>query len=865
MDSRLGRRVPALLFALALPAAAQTPTPTPTPTPPPNASVVTAGVTVLNMPNNATISPAPATATYDSANVVVDDDGSLWTASGTMNEITHLSSDGSTIRSWIFSANITPSSLLKDADGTFWFTELGGFNVGHFDPSTGSVTEWPDQQRRPTALYKRPDGKFWLPETGGPLALFDPAQNLYTYYTAVAYTLSYPWVDPDGSLFACDFIYHGIVKFSPDGSTYTRWDLPTDYYYAPSVIKRMPDGGLWISFWGSGQLGRFDDSTGELKVFDLDLGSHPYDLQPYRGRILFGEQTTGSIGFFDPTVATPSNVVTLTPSTGSTIVTTWATIPITQTIAPVDAAPTGFLTSNSTGYSLAGETLIPTTVGSPVWGIGIDERRARIWFNTVGSIGQLLPPLPANAGDVYVLQARSAPGPSGLTYQTQTVSWNRGTPDASNAVSDINPSEILLPNGWIAGFQPITGLTIPATKLVAQADVIGSDMSAPGNVGAIRFTTANASTDLFVAARTITSTAGGGTYGSAQNGVMATDSLNPGDTGYLIVPPGDASKLVYAGAEVLYASTGTISIYDSSGNNLGTYHYDWPAGYQIEGATIWDAFGMLPVPGGRIVFSVTSGNIFPFGIAFDGATGDPITLDVMKPAGAATAQTLPFVTRGGGPLGPTNQTSLQVANPGATDASVSFSYRPSSTGAAPPPSPVSLPAVTVPAGQVVSLPDILATVGPSPLVGALDLSSDQPVHAFARVLGSASGGGSWGLGSSAAVPVVSGSKGVFLSLADNAAFESDLVLINQGALSASVTVNLFGADGGAAESTVVVLAPNEVRFIPSVWPLMAGASTDLGRLEVVPADGAGPVLATLVRSDRVTLDADALTPFVIPR
>lgn len=856
MDSRLGRRVPALLFALALPAAAQTPTPTPTPTPPPNASIVTAGVTVLNMPD---------TATYDSANVIVDDDGSLWTASGPLNRITHLSSDGATLRSWSFPSSVTPSSLLKDADGTFWFTELGGFNVGHFDPSTGSVTEWPDRLRRPTALYKRPDGKFWLPETGGPLALFDPVQNLFTYYTPLAYTLSYPWVDSDGSLFACDFIYYGIVKFSADGSTYSRWDLPTDYYYVPSKIRRMPDGGLWISFWGSGQLGRFDDSTGELKIFNLEVGSHPYDLQPYRGRILFGEQSTGAIGFFDPAAATPSNVVTLTLTTGSTIVDTWATAPSAQTLTPTDANPTGFVTRGSMGYALAGETLLPTTLGSPVWGISIDERRARIWFNTAGSIGQLLPPLPTTGGDIYVLQARSAQGPAGLTYQTRTVAWNRGTPDASNVVSDMNPSEILLPNGWIAGFQPITSVTVPATKLVAQADVIGTDMSAPGHVGTIRFTTAGSSTDLFVAARTVTSTASGGTYGCAQNGLTVADALKPGDTGYLIVPPGDASKFVYAGAEVLNASTGTISIYDSSGNNLGTYHYDWPAGFQAEGQTIWDAFGMAPVPGGRVVFSVATGNLFPFGMEFDEATGDPITLDVMKPAGAVTTQTLPFVTRGGGPLGPTSQTSLQVANPGATNAVVSFSYRPSSTVALSPPGPVSLPAITVPAGQVVSLPDLLATAGSGPLIGALDISSDQPVHAFARVLGSVDGGGSFGLGASAAAPVASGSKGVFLGLADNAASQSDLVLINQGAVSASVTVNLFGADGGAAGSTAVDLAPNEVRFIPSVWPLLAGASTDLGRLEVIPADGAGPVSATLVRSDRLTLDADAIVPFVIPR
>ncbi len=856
MNLRLGRRVPVLFFLLSLSAAAQSPTPTPTPTPPPNAVGVTAAATVLAMPD---------TATYDSTNIVLDDDGSIWTASGPTNRITHLSSDGSTIRSWDFPSSVTPSSLLKDTDGTFWFTELGGFNVGHFDPSTGTVTEWPDRFQRPTALYKRPDGKFWLPETGGPLALFDPASSTFTYYSPTAYTLSYPWVDPDGSLFSCDFIYYGIVKFSPDGSTFTRWDLPTDLYYAPTKIKRMPDGALWISFWGSGQLGRFDDSAGVLQLFDLDAGAHPYDLQPYRGRILFGEQTTGSIGFFDPTVATPSSVVTITPFTGSTVLTTWQAISGTQTLSPVDTAPTSFLTTASSGFQLGAETMLPTTLGAAVWGITVDERRARIWFNTIAYVGQLLPPLPTGAADVYIPQARSAPGPDGALYQTQTVSWNRATPDANGVVSDLTPSELLLPNNWIAGFQPSTGLTVPAKQLVAQSDPIGTDMAAPGNVGAIRFTTATASTDLFVTARTVAAAAGGGTYGCAQRGLTAANALNPGDTGFLIVPPGDAANLVYAGVEVLNASTGSVSIYDPAGNNLATYHYDWPSGYQIEGATIWAAFGMGPVPGGRIVFSLATGNLLPFGMAFDATTGDPMTLDLLKVSNAAIAQTLSFLSRAGGPLGATSWTDLQIANPGTADATVSFSYRPYSTGTASPPNPLPLPGVTVPAGQVVSLSDILASLGPGPLLGALDLFSDQPVNAFARVRGSASGGGTYGLGSSAAGVIAAGSKAVFLGVSDNPAFESDLVLINQGAAATSVAVNLYAADGSAAGSSVVVLASREARFIPSVWPLVAGAPTDLGRLEVVPADGAVAVSSTLVRSDRVTQDADALVPFVLPR
>ena len=865
MEPALRRLGPALLFFVAFSAGAQTPTPTPTPTGTPTPAPTATPVPATGISAGVTLYTLPTGKIYDAANLIIDGDGSVWTASGNGNVITHVAGDGSAVQSWSIPGPATPSSLLHDADGTIWFTEMGGFNVGRLDTTTNTLTQWPDLSRRPTQLVRRPDGKFWLPETAGVLAVFDPSANSFTYFQPTANTLSYPWMDPDGSLFAADFAGYGILHFSADGASVTRWDLPTDVLYVPSKIRRMPDGGLWISFWGSGQLGRFDDQTNELRIYDLPATSRPYDLQPYRGRILYSEQSTGQIALYDPSAGVPARTVTLTPVQTATASVSSVSVPVVQTVEASSAAPPEIASENVGGVDSPPVVQIGAGKGAPIWGVAIDEARARIWFNTTVGVGAVFPPLPLNAGDLFVPLARSSQGPGERVYRTDAVLWNRGTPDSSNATTDLLVSEKLLPNGWIAGFQPGTIPTVPARQLLAQADPIGVTMAAPGSVGALRFAVVPQTSDLFVASRTATTRADAGTYGFALNAVSAPDAVGPGQSAFVFTPPGDLANLVNAGLVVLEASTGTISLLDADGADHGTYHYDWPAGYVVEGTTIWAAFGVPPVPGGRIAFSPAKGRVFPFGVAFDGVTGDPTGLVPMAPSNANTVLTIPCVMRGGGPLGPSSRTDLQLANTGSTAASVSIALRPVAVAGGTQQPDVPLTTVRVAPGQVVTLSDVLAAAGAPSVRGALSVSSDQPVFAFARVWATADGGGTYGYGSGRAQAINAGSRDVFLGVTDDASFTSDLVLVNESAEPATVTVNLVAADGSTAGSLNVTLEPRGVRSFPSVWSAATGASVGAGRLDVVPADGTAWVLATVIRSDRKTLDADALVPIVISR
>ena len=69
-----------------------------------------------------------------------------------------------------------------------------------------------------------------------------------------------------------------------------------------------------------------------------------------------------------------------------------------------------------------------------------------------------------------------------------------------------------------------------------------------------------------------------------------------------------------------------------------------------------------------------------------------------------------------------------------------------------------------------------------------------------------------------------------------------------------------GADGTAVGSRTVTVPPWGAVSLPG-W--MPGASTDLGRVDLVPADGATPFLAVLV--DLATRDTDVILPLVIPK
>ena len=837
-----------------MPTPSTTPTPTPTPTP----HSVSAGSEIWTF--TGVPSTGVAIGNFDGANLVKDSAGNIWGVAASDDSISRWSADRTTLSRWVMATGTAPSSLFPDTDGTFWITELGGFKIAHFDPATGNCTEYIDGSRRPSSLVRRPDGKFWLPETGGLLALFDPSVPNFTYYvTPGIYYLSYPWQDADGTLFSADFIYGFIVSWPPDVSTATIWSLPAASF-SPSKIVRLEDGKLWISFYNSAEIGRFDDATGTLDIFTL-LSGAPYDIHNYRGLVAYTDEL-GQVGFLDPAVAVPTSSTVLTSTTATPTIRSTLAAPIvtstlvndTQTLTfPGDVA--------DVGTAVPGLAEILVNNGVAIWSMLIDETRGRIFFGTAGGFGILGPPPKIDDAELYLTAASSRPLPSdpSRVSRTQVVTWNRGTPDSSNVTHTLTSNETLLPDGWITGFfGAASGAVLPGT-MVSQDDVVGTDMGAPNALGGVRIYTDQLA-DTFAWSRTSVPAPGGGTLGYAANAVTGAVALGTGDTGFLFASP-DTAQQTIAGVLVTEASTGTISIVDASGVTRATYPYDWPSGYRVQGTSIFDAFALSALASARIVCTVTAGHILLFGSAVDPVSGDAAGLDSIGASALATGLQIPGFTRGGG-VRPT----LQIFNSGTDPASVSISLRVAQPVDGPVLAPGgSLATVTVPPGAVVTLD--LGNPAGAAITGTLDINGDQPLAAFATFRTTLPSGGNvvftapaTFFASPSAIPP--GSRGVFLSATQNDAFSSTLQLTSTSPNPGDVTVSFTGADGTAIGSRTVTVPAWGAVSLPG-W--RSGASTDLGRVDLVPADGTTPFIAVLVRQDLKTRDTDVILPLVIPK
>jgi len=865
-------------FALALPALGQEPTPTPTPSPastPTPTPTPTPSITPTPTPTPTphslaagsevwTFAGVPSTGVaignFDGANLVKDSAGNIWGVAASDDSISRWSADRTTLSRWVMTQFSAPSSLFPDTDGTFWITELGGFRIAHFDPATGNCTEYTDGARRPTSLVRRPDGKFWMTETGGQLALFDPSVPNFTYYlTPGVFYLSYPWQDADGTLFTVDFIYGYLVSWPPDVSSATIWTLPAASL-SPSKIVRLEDGKLWISFFDSSQLGRFDEKTGTLDVFTL-LSGEPYDIHNYRGLVAYTDEL-GDVGFLDPAVAVPTSSTVL-PSTTS-VPTIQSTLPapiVTSTLVNDTQTLTfpGDVTDGGSAVPGLAQVLVSNAVG--IWSMLIDEVRGRIFFGTAGGFGILGPPPKIDPAELYLTAASSRPLPSdpSRVSRTQVATWNRGTPDSSNLTHTLTYSETLLPDGWITGlFGAATG-TVPPGTIVSQDDMVGTDMGAPNALGGVRIYTDQIA-DTFAWSRTSVPAPGGGTLGYAANAMTGAVALGTGDTGFLFASP-DLSRQTIAGLLVTEPSTGTISIVDANGVTRGTYGYDWPGGYRVQGTSIFDAFALPALASARIVCTVTAGHVLMFGSVWDATSGDSAGLDSIGVSALATGLQIAGFTSGGG-VTPT----LQIFNPGTSAANVSVSLRVAQPVDGPVLAPGgSLATATVPPGAVLTLD--LGNPAGAAVTGTLDIASDQPVAAFATFLTTLPSGGNvvftapaTFFASPSAIPP--GSRGVFLSATQNAAFSSTLQLTSTSPNPGDITVSFTGADGTAVGSRTVTVPAWGVVSLPG-W--VSGASTDLGRVDLVPADGTTPFIAVLVRQDLTTRDTDVIPPLVIPK
>lgn len=192
----------------------------------------------------------------------------------------------------LFADNVQIQDILFDEKDQLWVlvagSNRGTVGLWSFAPevgwaalTTGELPDRPSQQLTVTGLVRAedmtmgPDDRLWL-------------------------------ADFDGNQVLSVGVGHGVdedpVEVAPDRVITVAWDDETGSHTleSPTALAFDPDGRLWVNYWLSATLARFDTTDGGVRVPDLQAGTRPLDLlsglAPDRAGAVWYGNDTGSGG-----------------------------------------------------------------------------------------------------------------------------------------------------------------------------------------------------------------------------------------------------------------------------------------------------------------------------------------------------------------------------------------------------------------------------------------------------------------------------------------------------------------------------------------------------------------------------------------
>jgi virginiamycin B lyase len=202
-----------------------------------------------------------------------DKDGMLWIPYyGRGNEVVRLNPKTAELTRFPlpFSQTAGIHSAIPAPDGTVWFTEVAQRRLGHLNPRTGEITEYPNSPlpdgRRTSAHTVRVDesGRVWT--SGGPaISMFDPSTNAFKHFD-LGGTYGNE-VGMNGDQWFTSFVQDGpIARVTKDG-VLSKFYPPTKG--KPQRLQVDSAGIVWFSERRGGKIGRFDPDTETFKEFQL--------------------------------------------------------------------------------------------------------------------------------------------------------------------------------------------------------------------------------------------------------------------------------------------------------------------------------------------------------------------------------------------------------------------------------------------------------------------------------------------------------------------------------------------------------------------------------------------------------------------
>lgn len=195
--------------------------------------------------------------------VILGPDLAPWVTDGGLNAIVRIDPASRRVRSWPLPAEAAHANLNTasfDRAGRIWFTGQSGW-YGRLDPASGEIRTW-----------KAPRG-------AGPYGIT---------------------TTPAGEVYYASLAGNYIAHVDTTTGAATVIEPPTARQGARRLVADA-QGRIWVSYWNTGQVARYDPASGAWHEWKLPGSAHAYAIwADDRGQIWLSDWSANALVRFDP-------------------------------------------------------------------------------------------------------------------------------------------------------------------------------------------------------------------------------------------------------------------------------------------------------------------------------------------------------------------------------------------------------------------------------------------------------------------------------------------------------------------------------------------------------------------------------------
>ena len=198
-----------------------------------------------------------------------------------------------------------PHGVIVGPDGAAWITDGGQNAIVRFDPRSRDVRVWPLPEATGYAnlntLTFDQQGRVWFTGQSGYYGRLEPGTGEIKVWKAPRGSGPYGiTTTPKGEVFYASLAGNHIAQIDIGTGDATVIEPPTKGQGARRVWSDSR-GRVWVSYWNTGQVGRYDPATQAWREWKLPGNAHAYSVWvDEKDKVWLTDWSINAIVRFDP-------------------------------------------------------------------------------------------------------------------------------------------------------------------------------------------------------------------------------------------------------------------------------------------------------------------------------------------------------------------------------------------------------------------------------------------------------------------------------------------------------------------------------------------------------------------------------------